>query len=99
MTLKTHFLLQTVLYKQIRECWNKLPLKVNHASYTMGRLCTNQKCSVKDLAACEGLSPLLVNTCRLPIFYLWQLKIPKKCQKTLRALFKASAQFVHNGLS
>lgn len=97
MTLKTHFLLQTVLYKQIRECWNKLALKVNHASSSLGRLCTNQKCSVKDLAACEGHN--LVNTCRLPIFYLWQLKIPKKCQKTLRALFKASAQFVHNGLS
>lgn len=57
MTLKTHFLLQTVLYKQIRESWNKLALKVNHASSSLGRLCTNQKCSVKDLAACEGLSP------------------------------------------
>ena len=59
MTLKTHFLVQTVLYKQIRECWNKLALKVNHASSPLGRWCTNQKCSVNDAAACEGLSPWL----------------------------------------
>lgn len=59
MTLKTHFLLQKVLYKQIRECWSKLALKVNHASSTLGTPCTNQKCSVKDLAGCEGLSPEL----------------------------------------